>query len=394
MKKKRILRILNRFNVGGPVYNAVYLTKYLRKDLYETLLIGGKPEFHEESAKYILDNEKVNFVEIKYMRRSISPVYDFIALIKIVWIIYNFRPDIIHTHAAKAGLIGRIASLFYFKEVKIIHTYHGNVFEGYFRSTMNQLILSMERFLASKSDKIIAISRSQKHDLVNKFFICSEDKVEIIPLGFDLKRFSFDQEEKRKNKRKELNVSKDQVLISIIGRIVPIKNHKFFIDVIKYCKSKTKISIKALVIGDGPEIDNLIKHCAEIDLQYSYKEINNDYDIFFSSWKKDIDCFLAASDVIALTSNNEGTPVSIIESMASGTAAISTNVGGVSDIIENYKNGIVSKNTVKGFGSDLIELINNKDLRTKLGINAKNRSLKLFNYDILVNNIEKFYKSI
>lgn len=392
--KKKILRILNRFNVGGPVYNATYLTKYLNKNLYETLLIGGKPELHEESAKYILDNEKIKFNEIKYMRRAISPIYDFIALVKIVRIIYNFQPDIIHTHAAKAGLIGRIASLFYYKEVKIIHTYHGNVFEGYFSELINKVILNVERFLASKSDKIIAISKSQKNDLVNKYFICNKEKIEIIPLGFDLKSFSLDLKNKRLNKRKEFKINKDEVLISIIGRVVPIKNHKFFIDVINYCKNKTKLSIKALIIGDGPEMNNLIEYTKEIGLEYNYKKMTNDYDIFFCSWKRDIDSFLAASDIVALTSNNEGTPVSIIESMATGKASISTNVGGVSDIIENYKSGIISKNTVKDFGNDLLKLIIDKNLRDKLGYNGKIRSLKLFNYDVLVDNVEELYKSI
>lgn len=392
--KIRILRILNRFNVGGPVYNATYLTKYLNKKKYETLLIGGSCEPHEQSATYILKNEKVNYIKLKFMRRAISPFYDLISLIEIIIIIYKYKPQIIHTHAAKAGLLGRIAPLFYFKKIKIIHTYHGNVFEGYFSSFINKIILKVERFLAYKSNKIIAISNSQKHDLVNKYFICEQDKIEIVPLGFDLSRFSNDLENKREKKRNEFRVNKDEILISIIGRVVPIKNHKFFVDVIKYCKQKTNISLKALIIGDGSEMNNLIKHTEKLDLKYNYKEMKNDYDIFFCSWKKDIDFFLAASDIVALTSYNEGTPVSIIESMASGKASISTNVGGVSDIIENYKSGIVSKNTIKDFGDDLLELIIDKDLRRELGKNGKTRSLKLFNYDVLVNNIEKLYESI
>ena len=117
MKKNKVLRILNRFCVGGPIYNATYLTKHLNKGFYETLLIGGKHEDHEESGKYILENENINFTEIKYMRRKISPLYDLISLVNVIYIIYKFRPDIIHTHAAKAGLIGRIASFFFSKNL-------------------------------------------------------------------------------------------------------------------------------------------------------------------------------------------------------------------------------------------------------------------------------------
>ena len=393
-KKIKVLRILNRFNIGGPVYNATYLTKYLDNNTYETLLIGGICEKHEASAKYILEKENIQFTEIQQMRRKISLFYDFISFLKIIFIIHNYKPDIIHTHAAKAGLLGRIAALIYYKNIKIVHTYHGNVFEGYFSNIMNKLILFIERFLASKSNKIIAISKLPKQDLVNKFRICKSSKIEVIPLGFDLKKFSINSKVKRTKKRTEYKVLKHEILITIIGRVVPIKNHKFFIDVFDYCRKKTTIPIKAFVIGDGPEMDNLRKYSNQKGLRYNYKNLTVDYDIFFCSWKKDIDCYLAASDIVALTSYNEGTPVSIIESMASGKASISTNVGGVSDIIENFINGIISKSTVKDFGNDLLKLINDETLRLELGKNGKSRSLKLFNYDVLVKNIESLYKSI
>ena len=116
-KKIKVLRILNRFNVGGPVYNATYLTKYLNSDLYHTFLIGGKPENHEQSAEYILKGLDVSFKQLKFMRRAISPLFDLISLIQIIFIIYKFKPHIIHTHAAKSGLLGRSASFFYYKKV-------------------------------------------------------------------------------------------------------------------------------------------------------------------------------------------------------------------------------------------------------------------------------------
>ena len=116
MKKKKILRILNRFNVGGPIYNAAYLTKYINKEVYETLLIGGKHESHEQSAEYILNGLDVSFKQLKFMRRAISPLFDLISLIQIIIIIYKFKPHIIHTHAAKSGLLGRLASLFIIKK--------------------------------------------------------------------------------------------------------------------------------------------------------------------------------------------------------------------------------------------------------------------------------------
>lgn len=285
MKKKiKVLRILNRFNVGGPVYNATYLTKYLNSDLYESLLIGGKPEKHEQSADYILNDLEVPFRQLKYMRRAISPLFDLISLIQIIIIIYKYKPNIIHTHAAKSGLLGRLASLFYYKKVKVVHTYHGNVFEGYFSNFKNKILLFIERFLAKKSTKIIAISKLQSHDLIYKYKICKKEKIEIVPLGFDLYRFTENTNSKRQKLRKEFNVKDKTILITIIGRIVPIKNHQLFIDVINYCKHRSTRNIKALVVGDGSETEKIIDYLINNKISYSYKDLKKECDVLFTSW--------------------------------------------------------------------------------------------------------------
>ena len=394
MKKIKILRILNRFNVGGPVFNATYLTKYLNSDLYETLLIGGKPELHEEPAYYILNDLGVCFKKLNYMRRAISPIFDLISLIQIIIIIYKYKPNIIHTHAAKSGLLGRLANLFYYKKVKVVHTYHGNVFEGYFSNFKNRILLFIERFLAKKSTKIIAISKLQCEDLIYKYKICGKEKIEIVPLGFDLHRFTENINSKREKIREEFNVMDDTILITIVGRVVPIKNHKLFIDVINYCKNKSSRKIKALVVGDGSEIEKIIDYVLNSKLSYSYKDLNKECDVLFSSWRSDIDSILAASDIVCLTSLNEGTPVSIIESMASETASISTNVGGVSDIIENNINGILSSKKIKDYGDNLLKIIEDDNLRLKLAKNGKSTSLENYNYAKLVFNIESLYQKI
>jgi glycosyltransferase involved in cell wall biosynthesis len=394
LKKIRILRILNRFNVGGPVYNATYLTKYLNSDFYETLLIGGKPENHEQSAEYILNGLDVSFKQLKFMRRAISPLFDLISLIQIIIIIYKFKPHIIHTHAAKSGLLGRLASMLYYKKVRLVHTYHGNVFEGYFSNFKNNILIFIERFLAKKSTKIIAISKLQSHDLIYKYKICEKEKIEIVPLGFDLNRFTEDKNLKREKLRKEFNVHDDTILITIIGRIVPVKNHQLFIDVINYCKNRSSRVIKALIVGDGSETEKIINCVENYNLSYSYKDLNKECDVLFSSWRSDIDSVLAASDIVCLTSLNEGTPVSIIESMASETASISTNVGGVSDIIENNISGIVSSKKVNDYGENLLQIIEDDKLRLKLAKKGKSISLENYNYNKLVFNIESLYQKI
>jgi len=394
VKKIKVLRILNRFSVGGPVYNATYLTKYLNSDLYQTLLVGGKPEYHEQSAEYILNGLDVSFKQLKFMRRSISPLFDLISLIQIIIIIYKFKPHIIHTHAAKSGLLGRLASLLYYKKVRLVHTYHGNVFEGYFSNFINKILIFIERFLAKKSTKIIAISKLQSHDLIYKYKICEKEKIEIVPLGFDLNRFTENKSLKREKLRKEFNVHDDTILITIIGRIVPVKNHQLFIDVINYCKNRSSRVIKAIIVGDGSETEKIINYVENNNLSYSYKDLNKECDVLFTSWRSDIDSVLAASDIVCLTSLNEGTPVSIIESMASETASISTNVGGVSDIIENNISGIVSSKKVNDYGENLLRIIEDDNLRLKLAKKGKSISLKNYNYNKLVFNIESLYQKI
>lgn len=393
-EKIKILRILNRFNIGGPVYNAAYLTKFLNTDLYETLLIGGKPEEHEQSADYILNDLEISYKQLRFMRRAISPIFDLVSLIQIIKLIYKYKPNIIHTHAFKSGLLGRLATLFYYKKVKVVHTYHGNVFDGYFSNFKNRILLFIERYLAKKSTKIIAISKLQSQDLIHKYKICETEKIEIVPLGFDLHRFTENINFKREKLRKEFNVKKTTILITIVGRVVPIKNHQLFIDVINYCKHRTSRNIKALVVGDGSETEKIIDYVINNKLSYSYKDLNKECDVLFTSWRSDIDSILASSDIVCLTSLNEGTPVSIIESMASETASISTNVGGVSDIIENNISGIVCSKEVNDYGENLLKMIEDENLRCKLAKNGKSMSLENYNYNRLVFNTESLYEKI
>jgi glycosyltransferase involved in cell wall biosynthesis len=254
--------------------------------------------------------------------------------------------------------------------------------------------LFIERFLAQKSTKIIAISKLQSNDLIYKYKICEKEKIEIVPLGFDLHRFTENINSKRKKLRKEFNVKDKTILITIIGRIVPIKNHQLFIDVFNYCKYKTSRRIKALVVGDGSETEKIIDYAINNKLSYSYKNLNKECDVLFTSWRSDIDNILAASDIVCLTSFNEGTPVSIIESMASETASISTNVGGVSDIIENNISGIVSSKEINDYGENLLKMIEDDNLRLKLAKNGKSKSLENYNFTKLVFNIESLYQKI
>ena len=222
-KKIKVLRIINRFNLGGPTFNAAYLTKYLEGD-FETLLVGGVKYDEEESSEFILEKLGITPVVIPEMKRSISFKEDRIAYQKIIKIIEEFKPDIVHTHASKAGALGRLAAS-KCKVPVVIHTFHGHVFHSYFGSLKTLFYKTIERWLAKKSTKIVAISDIQKKELWEDHGICKKDKITVVPLGFDLDKFQKNTEEKRKSFRLKYKISDDEVSIGIVGRLVLIKNH-------------------------------------------------------------------------------------------------------------------------------------------------------------------------
>ncbi|MFQ5335169.1 MAG: glycosyltransferase, partial [Flavobacteriales bacterium] len=192
----RILRILNRFNLGGPSYNAAYLTKYLGQE-FETLLIGGLKNDDEDSSEFIFHNFGVTPLIIEEMRRPLNLLEDRKAYKRIRKIIAEFQPDIVHTHAAKAGALGRMAA-FSKKVPVVVHTFHGHVFHSYFGRAKTEMFKLFERRMSARTDAIVAISETQKRELTLDHRICDEDKVHVIPLGFDLDRFQQDRDEKRK----------------------------------------------------------------------------------------------------------------------------------------------------------------------------------------------------
>ena len=385
---KKILRIINRFNLGGPTYNAAYLTKYLEPD-YETLLVGGQHDESEKSSMHILNDLDLKPIIIPEMQRSLNPYKDQIAFKKIQNLINEFKPDIVHTHAAKAGALGRRAA--YKLGVKqIYHTFHGHIFHSYFGSFKTRIFKEIERNLAKKTTKIIAISDIQKRELSKIHRICPEKKIEVIPLGFDLERFSDDKDFKRKEFRKKWNIKENEIAIGIIGRLVPIKNHFFFIDVIQEVQKKSKVPIKAFIVGDGEEKQNIINYIKSKNLDYSLDYTPATFQL--TSWIKEIDKVNSGMDIICLTSLNEGTPVSLIEAQASGKPIVSTMTGGIENIVLENKTALLSKNNdLHTFSKNLLSLVSDSEKRILFSKYGLEKS-KDFHYDKLINRMKKLYK--
>lgn len=388
----KILRILNRFNVGGPTYNVAYLTKYL-PDEYETTLIGGLKEDSEASSEYVLQELNIPYQIIPEIQRGINLKRDYQAFRKVVEIIRQEKPDIVHTHASKAGMIGRLAAI-YCKVPYIFHTFHGHIFHSYFGKAKTSFFINLERLLARKTTAIIAISDIQKHELSDIYKICPASKIEVVPLGFDLNRFSENCAEKRTKFRTEYSVSDDEIAIGIVGRLASVKNHTFFIDAVDRCVTQNpNTKIRAFIIGDGELNEELQTYCKARNIPFNiHTDSKFDCPITFTSWIKDVDKAYAGLDIVALTSLNEGTPVSIIEAQAAGKPIVATNVGGIRDIVEDGRTALLSEINIDSFTKNLNNIITNSELRRTMSENSKSFSSKKFSYERLCSDMEKVYK--
>ena len=390
----KVLRIINRFNLGGPTYNAAYLTKYLPEE-YETLLIGGDKEESEDSSQHILDELGIKPVIIPEMRRAIRFGNDYAAYKKIKQIIEEFKPDIVHTHASKAGTLGRMAA-FSCKVPAVVHTFHGHVFHSYFSKAKTSVFKRIEKKLAEKSSAIVAISELQKKELGEIHKITSSDKIDVIPLGFDLDRFQTDLDQKRIQFREQYQVSDDEIAIGIIGRLVPIKNHTLFLKALKKVLYSTKRNVRAFIIGDGESKEDIIALAETLGIEYSQSNIEfRKTPLTFTSWIRNIDVVNAGMDIIALSSLNEGTPVSLIEAQACNNPVVSTNVGGIENVVVNGKTGLLSQiNDIDGYAQNLLELVENDAKRQEMRQNGWDHVKNSFSYKRLVKDIDLLYKKL
>lgn len=391
-KKIRILRILNRLNLGGPTYNASFLTKFISKK-YKTILISGKKLKSEKSSKFIVDKIGVKIKVIDNFERNISLVNDIKVIFTIIKIIKKFKPHIIHTHASKAGFIGRIAGIICGTQI-MIHTFHGHIFHSYFGKTKAYLFILIERLLAFKTNKIIALSNKQKKELTETFKIDKKQKFKIINLGFDISKFN----KKKKNSiyLKKLNL-KNHKSICAVGRLTSIKNLEYFIDIAHELIIKKKINIKIIIVGDGEQKKDLINYALNLGLkacEYKNTTINKNYDIVFTSWINDIENLYSIVDIVCNTSLNEGTPLSLLEAMAAKKTVISTNVGGIPDIIKNGFNGYCFNINEKNKMINKIKfLLKNNYKRNQIGLNGFNFVKKNFSYQNLIKNMEIIYEN-
>lgn len=390
----KILRIINRLNLGGPTHNVAYLTKYL-DEKYQTILLSGTIDASEASSEFLVSNLGLSPRYIDNMQRELHPIRDINAYQQIKKIIQEFKPDIVHTHAAKAGAVGRLAAS-HCKVPVIVHTFHGHIFHSYFNPIKTKVFLEIERFLAKKSTAIVAISDIQKKELCIDYKIAPAEKFHVVPLGFDLDKFNENKEEKRKEFRKKWQLAEDEIAIGIVGRMVPVKNHDMFLEAIAQVVQKTDKKVKGLLIGDGECRADIELKVQSLNLSATNStQLDSSAKIIFCSWIKDVENAYPGLDIIALTSLNEGTPVSLIEAQAAGVPIVTTNVGGIKDIVVENETALISPSgDTNSFANNLNELVNDHEKRKAFAAKGFQHVNQKFSYHRLVEDMSALYNKL
>lgn len=396
----RVLRFIARLNIGGPSIHVHLLTTGLDSQKFYSTLVTGKISPREGDMGYLFVSSKEKPIIINELQREISPLMDMKAFLQIFRVLQRENPDIVHTHTAKAGTSARLAAMIYNRfangNTHTVHTFHGHVFSGYFSRTKSLMFIWIERFLARSTDVIIAISQSQKRDLSKKFCIAPAAKIKVIPLGFDLTPF-FQGPALKGQFKKSVGLCDDSLLVGIVGRLVPIKNHVLFLNMARsFLDQNPDIDVKFVLVGDGELQDTLKAHAQKNGLTQH---------VHFCGWRKDLPDVYTDLDILALTSENEGTPVSIIEAMAAATPVISTDAGGVQDLLGPKNEGSVQegfvvcergilcrKNDAAGFARGLKYLVEmDKSQKDEMVENANDFVDKTFSEKRLLQDMETLY---
>lgn len=388
----KILRTITRLNTGGPAIQAIDLTAELAKLGHSTLLISGLCPKHEDDMwSYYLDKTRglsVSLAKYRYLpslKREMNLRNDYLTLKRLIHIIRREKPDIIHSHMSKAGLLTRVAALWvrirYGYKFKLIYTFHGHVFHSYFGKWKSRLFVWLEWVLARWTDTIVAISPSQKKELVNHYKIASADKVRVIPLGFNLVS--------RLLMIAPLwweNTEKATLRVGIIGRLTAVKDHELFFDFIE--ELMRFFLVKVFIFGDGERKSKLVQKVAWRGLS---SVINFEGWVDYGRVLCDI---YERLDLVVLTSKNEGTPVTLIEAMAAGKLVVSTKVGGIEDLVgKDAERGIyLYRSDIGGTARFVHDTLNSGRYK---GIVKRAREFARKNYrlDRLVEDIVKLYEA-
>jgi glycosyltransferase involved in cell wall biosynthesis len=379
-----VLRVIARMNIGGPAYHVSLLSGLLDPDAYETLLVAGVVGTGEGSFASLAERYGARLQIVGALGPELNPVRDARAFLELRRAIRRFRPHIVHTHTAKAGFLGRLAALTARGQRPItVHTFHGHVLEGYFGRLASAFYRLLERWLARTSDRLIAVSEATVDDLV-RLGVAAREKFEVIPVGLDLDRFLELPDDRGDAFRKEVGAGRDDVLLVYAGRLVPIKRVDRAIRAVARNR-ENGVRARLAIVGDGPLRKELIALRDSLDLGEVVR---------FVGYRDRLEDAIAGADVAILTSDNEGTPVFLIEAAAGATPAVATSVGGIPDVVTPETGLLVSREDGSALADAIERLASDRELRTALGERAREHVRGRFAHTRLLEDVDHLYRRL
>jgi glycosyltransferase involved in cell wall biosynthesis len=383
----KILRVIARLNMGGPARHVVLLNDGLDARGHHTLLVHGEVGVGEGSLEHLTDVHGLRTVRIAELGPRIRMWGDFRALMTLLRLVFRERPDVVHSHTAKAGALARVSAAAYnavrprHRRALVVHTYHGHVFHGYFGALGSWLVRTAERVLAGMTDCVVTISPAQKEDIVDRFKIAGESRVVVIPLGLDLDALA-GVASGPSQLRANLGIPEDGFVVGFVGRFVPVKNPKTIVDAFASVAAAVP-NAWLLMGGDGPLRPEVEKAVQEAGLSSRVKLIG---------WTEDLAAVYGAIDICVLSSSNEGTPVALIEAMASGRTVVSTQVGGVPDLVRDGETGVlVPPGSASNLAAAIVELARDPEKRRVIGQTARREVVARFSHARLVADVDRLY---
>jgi glycosyltransferase involved in cell wall biosynthesis len=385
----RVLRVIARLNVGGPALHVAYLTAGLERRGYETTLVAGTLSRGEDSMEFVADELGVPVVKLSELRRDIAPLRDLQATLRLARLIKRMRPQILDTHTAKAGAVGRMAAVLAgdARPPIVVHTFHGHVLRGYFGPVRSFFFRALERWLARRTTALIAVSPEVRDDLV-RLGVAPREKFAVVRLGIELAERVAESPLSRNGRaetRRLLGIAPESFVVGWIGRMTGVKRTGDVLLAFKHLRDRGVDSWLCLV-GDGPDRELLERRAHELGIMRR---------VLFVGYQDDVAPYYAAFDAIVLPSANEGTPVSAIEALAAARPVVATRVGGVPDVVREGEDGfLVEPGDVVKLAERLAQLADDDELRKRMGDAGRSRVLPRYAVDRLVDDVDRLYQSL
>jgi glycosyltransferase involved in cell wall biosynthesis len=371
----RVMRIIARMNVGGPAVQVSGLMRGFNPLKFDHRLYTGFCGTGEADYLDTVARDVVAF-RIKGFGRRVSLAGDLKAFFALVREIRRFRPDVIHTHTAKAGFIGRIASIVSLHHSIRVHTFHGHLLNGYFGNFKVTLIVFAEKLLAFFTDQLLAVGDKVRQDLL-EVGVGSENSFGLMPPGLSVGTLP-----ERKESCESFGLSASQLQCAFIGRVTQIKRPDRFLDVVREVKRR-EIDLNFFIAGDGELLD--VTRC---------RILEENLPVTVLGWQSEIEKVLSAADIVILTSDNEGTPLSLIQAGMSALPVVTTNVGSVPEVVLDGFTGFVTSVNVNEIADALEKLVNEASLRAQFGAAAQTFTLENFGVQRLVGDHQELYRKL